>query len=253
MTTLSRLPSNPFIIAKSNPSVREIMGNAELARKSKQSLVDLIGSMEILAGTAKEKMWEKEDKVIIATALYSDLCERFPDLTMQEVQMAFKNGVRKDYGEYYGLNIVTFNGWLKAFIADEKRAEALMEWSRSQDAEKRRREPELMPDSEARKEMIKMYREGKLKSDVAMQAFRNWAIMVHDDLKIEFPDDVMNLITEEAKWNVAQAFGKYGSLRVKETDPIKSMELKQFWEEKFSSVDREVMFLRVKKWIEDAA
>lgn len=46
------------------------------------------------------------------------------DLTLAEMQEAFKNGVFKEYGDYFGLTAVSMYGFLKGFIRSEKKAVA---------------------------------------------------------------------------------------------------------------------------------
>ena len=46
------------------------------------------------------------------------------DLTLVEMQDAFRNGVFKEYGEYYGLTAVSLHGFLKGFLRSEKKAGA---------------------------------------------------------------------------------------------------------------------------------
>jgi hypothetical protein len=49
----------------------------------------------------------------------------FINLKIDELDLCFQNGVRKVYGEYFGLNIVTFHQWIKSFMAEEKRLQAI--------------------------------------------------------------------------------------------------------------------------------
>lgn len=61
---------------------------------------------------------------LIATSLLSEL-SKFKHMSIQDVQIAFKNGVRREYGEFYGLNPATYYQWLKSYQFDEKRKAAL--------------------------------------------------------------------------------------------------------------------------------
>jgi hypothetical protein len=44
-----------------------------------------------------------------------DIINDFNGYSLEELRLAFHYGVRKEFGEYYGLNPVTFYGWLKSF------------------------------------------------------------------------------------------------------------------------------------------
>jgi len=63
---------------------------------------------------------------LLANSLHEEVKTCFPFLRSEELKLAFKNGVRKDYGEVFGLNISTFNLWIKGFLADQRRKEAKM-------------------------------------------------------------------------------------------------------------------------------
>jgi len=51
----------------------------------------------------------------ITTALKEDIFIHFNTLTIEEIKLAFKLGVRGEMGEYYGLNPKTFYDWLKTY------------------------------------------------------------------------------------------------------------------------------------------
>ncbi len=44
-----------------------------------------------------------------------DILKDFSTLTIQDINLCFSMGVRGNLGEYYGLNVVTFYGWLKKY------------------------------------------------------------------------------------------------------------------------------------------
>lgn len=62
---------------------------------------------------------------VLSGALYEEIKQFFPFLKVDELKLAFRNGVRKEYGEYFGLNIVTFHTWIKGLQMDERRKESL--------------------------------------------------------------------------------------------------------------------------------
>lgn len=53
--------------------------------------------------------------------LVSDLKKYNGNLTILEIELAFKNGWKKEYGEYYGLGNATYFQWINAFAYGEKR------------------------------------------------------------------------------------------------------------------------------------
>jgi len=100
----------------------------------------------------------KADKEIInqyIDELVSDLVKYNGLLSFQEIEIAFKNGWKGEYGEFMGLNNKTFSTWVTAYRFGVKRANAKI-------AMQRAKEIELTPAviSETEKEAI--IREGAL-------------------------------------------------------------------------------------------
>jgi len=67
---------------------------------------------------------EKADQKLFITLAIDDIKNEFPMLTISDVRIAFKNGVRRKYGKddgaFYGINITTINFWLKKYSEDDK-------------------------------------------------------------------------------------------------------------------------------------
>jgi hypothetical protein len=59
--------------------------------------------------------------------LSDDIDRSFTNLTLDEIYIAFSEGVRGIYGEFYGLNNVTYFKWLKSYKESETRRNALFE------------------------------------------------------------------------------------------------------------------------------
>ena len=64
-----------------------------------------------------------EDAIPVLDSIVPDIKNYFSSLTIEEVKVAFKRGLLKDYGDYFGLNPKTFLGWLKSYMASANRAE----------------------------------------------------------------------------------------------------------------------------------
>lgn len=56
---------------------------------------------------------------LIASEMTNDIYRNYSMLSIEEITEAFYHGVRYNYGEYFGLNIVTFNKWLKHYLENE--------------------------------------------------------------------------------------------------------------------------------------
>jgi hypothetical protein len=58
---------------------------------------------------------EKDDINYIKKRVADDIMKDFKGLSLEDVQLAFYYGVRGEFGEYYGINPITFYGWLKSY------------------------------------------------------------------------------------------------------------------------------------------
>ena len=68
---------------------------------------------------------DKENLKFMARELGRSVSERFAGLTIPEIGIALDRGAKKDYGEYFGLNIVTFLDWCRAYTHSEARIKAM--------------------------------------------------------------------------------------------------------------------------------
>lgn len=85
-------------------------------------MVGLITKIYAISGKALEDI---EIMNALATELQKDVLTRFKGLTLQEIDLAITNGIKGDYGEYYGINIRSFNQFLSAYTFSEERGKAL--------------------------------------------------------------------------------------------------------------------------------
>lgn len=65
-------------------------------------------------------MEEGEQEVFISLCI-DEVINDFSYLTIEDVRIAVKKGVRLDYGKFYGLNITTLNFWLKEYVNSTKK------------------------------------------------------------------------------------------------------------------------------------
>ena len=66
----------------------------------------------------------KVDKDYIAGNLYSLIKAKYSFMRPQEITIAFRNGVARKYGEYFGYNFATFQNFLQAYVKSDERLEA---------------------------------------------------------------------------------------------------------------------------------
>lgn len=90
-------------------------------KSSASDLVVIIGGIYAQAGQSIDG----REIASMAGVLFRDLQARYSMLTLHEVGLAFDNGLRGDYGQFYGLNVITFNNWLKAYRQSDDRFKAI--------------------------------------------------------------------------------------------------------------------------------
>jgi hypothetical protein len=90
-----------------------------------QELKDRV--IKVLAKTYIDcgKVIESKELISLSNGVINEIKRYFINLKIDELDLCFQNGVRKVYGEYFGLNIVTFHQWIKSFMAEEKRLDAI--------------------------------------------------------------------------------------------------------------------------------
>lgn len=69
---------------------------------------------------------EKEKLKFLCLELFNEAKDYFQWLRIDELRIAFKNGSRKEYGDFMGLNIATFHNWVKQYQFSETRKAALV-------------------------------------------------------------------------------------------------------------------------------
>ena len=87
-------------------------------------LVVLIGYIHLLRGQKPDT----EELVFQASELERELKDNYSYLTLEEVRLALENGVKKRFGDYFGLNVVTYVEWLDAYKKSDARRKALEEY-----------------------------------------------------------------------------------------------------------------------------
>ncbi|WP_316851195.1 hypothetical protein [Pedobacter agri] len=58
----------------------------------------------------------------LANEVTDAIIEKYPGIRISEIKTAFANGIRGEYGEYFGLSVVTFDNFVKCYILSPERA-----------------------------------------------------------------------------------------------------------------------------------
>ena len=130
---LATTTSNPYLVAVTSERILDMR---------KEDALDMIHSLIVKAFHDTGTMFKQDEKTLIITT-FDEIKTYFPYLKSGELIMAFASGVRKEYGEYFGINLVTFNQWIKGWMKDEKRMNAKKELLKDKEY------PPLMTETEA--------------------------------------------------------------------------------------------------------
>jgi len=63
-----------------------------------------------------------EQMDFLANEVTDAIIEKYPGIRISEIKTAFANGIRGEYGEYFGLSVVTFDNFIKSYILSPERA-----------------------------------------------------------------------------------------------------------------------------------
>ena len=112
-------------LIKQNNHYLTALNSKLIVDMQQQELKDRV--IKVLAKTYIDcgKVIESKELISLSNGVINEIKRYFINLKIDELDLCFQNGVRKVYGEYFGLNIVTFHQWIKSFMAEEKRLEAI--------------------------------------------------------------------------------------------------------------------------------
>jgi hypothetical protein len=132
------------------------MTNAPIKELTKQTklkgIADLIRGAYLTAGynlKGSDSDEQAESVFLMAQGLSDAMEVRHPSYTLEDLTLAFKFGIFGDFGEYKGLSVVTFEGWVRAY--DIKRRDAQFKYYKEQE---KRAATELPEKTETEKERI---------------------------------------------------------------------------------------------------
>lgn len=121
MNEIQRVQDFPQLPVNANVSSRTkdiyLANNNQKIRliEDKNSLVRQIHALINMTIFDKGVNMEKDDINLIKKRVTDDIMKDFKGLSLEDVQLAFYYGVRGEFGEYYGINPITFYGWLKSY------------------------------------------------------------------------------------------------------------------------------------------
>lgn len=126
---INELPSGLQIYtkAKDSPKISDLPPvEAEIM------IYNLISETQINIGHTKSAEDENVNQITSASIL-NFINQKYKTLTVAELKLAFLNGLSGDYGDYIGVNLKSASQWIKGYLNDEKRKQAMSEWNKCLD------------------------------------------------------------------------------------------------------------------------
>jgi len=126
---INTLPSGLQIYtkAKDSPKISDLPPvEAEIM------IYNLISETQINIGHTKSAEDENVNQITSASIL-NFINQKYRTLTVAELKLAFLNGLSGDYGDYIGVNLKSASQWIKGYLNDEKRKQAMSEWNKCLD------------------------------------------------------------------------------------------------------------------------
>ena len=111
--------TNRFKLALNSQKVMEMPVNDAIAE-----IIAILGTTYFETGQTPES---EQVLKLLANSLFNEVQTYFSTLTIAEVKLCFQKGCRKEYGDFYGLNVSTFHGWMKNYSQSQARMNAKKE------------------------------------------------------------------------------------------------------------------------------
>jgi hypothetical protein len=124
-----------------NPYVLTLQSKRVTALKKQEAVteyIDMLTKVYFEAGHAmpgKTKEEQVKQLQILSIAFHEEVQTYFKFMRVEEIRQALKNGVRKQYGDFHGINIASLHNWIKGYISDDNRKQALLKLKQENEKE----------------------------------------------------------------------------------------------------------------------
>lgn len=112
-----------FVMAYYDQKLRELTKT-----KALKKLFDLISNAFKAAGlvvSGYTRSHQYETLGMLSRLTYEDIMYFNPNITVKELELAIKNGIRHAYGDYHGINQISINQFLTKYMQDPERVTAI--------------------------------------------------------------------------------------------------------------------------------
>lgn len=106
----------------------------ELALKRKIYLYEVkdavreIKNIVFLSHQIINKVINAEEATTMAGLLYERMLDTYPSVTLEELKLVSLKGSAGDYGEYFGLNVKTYLGFVSEYLLSDKRKQSISKY-----------------------------------------------------------------------------------------------------------------------------
>jgi hypothetical protein len=149
-----------------------------------------------------------EDFKFLRDELCKVIPKRYGNLTLPEVEAAFSAGLLGDYGDYYGINLVSIDKWLKGYLKSDEYKNANREEPAAESPEHSAKKTTLAPEergkmqAEAYERALNMAKAGKYVEDWGNFAYNYLCEWGEINLSQEEWNDLMAQATRELEARV---------------------------------------------------
>jgi hypothetical protein len=105
--------------------IKHILPTKQIKEATKKEVEDALkDALRYAVADSGFKMHE-DDAKYLQIELLKLISHKYHYLRLQEIKIAFRNGVQKKYGEFMGLSLATFSQFLNFYVSSSERVEAI--------------------------------------------------------------------------------------------------------------------------------
>ena len=124
------------LVVKTNDVMLQALTSTKILEMPKETVVNQIYDMLTKAYyDSGIQSPAPKDLVLLSKAIHDEIKAYFSFLRIDELRICLANGIRGEYGEFYGINIKSIHSWIRAYQISEKRRFKLNELKSEQPIE----------------------------------------------------------------------------------------------------------------------
>lgn len=96
------------------------------------------------------------DASYLIETMLSEVKKNFPNIRINEIPIAIEKGIRKEFGQYFGLNVLSFSSFIQSYLESAERINAVKEFQKTLEPVKHTPSPEEVQEG-IRKAIVNAY------------------------------------------------------------------------------------------------